>query len=477
MLKIKQKRSIHLLVILALLTYSCSTLTDNEIDNEELVESEESVENVLNLTVSSSSSLTASSSSGHHYVGNLEYVLGDVKQAQITNAYNTTSKIDNALDGFEEMGVNGIRIAIFADGVNPNETMYNYFYNEAKSRGFKIFANPAQGGGGARIANGILNGTITSVKNTASKNALVARIKAFAQQYECDWISPFNEDGRPGNIWYSGQMNNIYSELSGQLNGADLVGSCDWGIQSGLLSLQQTTMKNYISVATTHNLGFEHSLWPNYIAEAGSLPVWDSETNSHQKFPNLSTRIVAAIDAGVDGIVIYDSWKTISLTTGDLNADGQEFKDTFTQYYFIENKQSGDRIKPYSNGTSGTLIVQAPSSYSGNFTQWEIVPTDNGYVRFRNRGSKMYFRPTNNNSYSNIYGVNSFSGTAAFVQWRIDDIDNTYSYVVNRSSGKKMRSINGNDLSTHSNESDIRINQVPSSWTGDATRWRFVEAN
>ena len=48
---------------------------------------------------------------------------------------------------------------------------------------------------------------------------------------------------------------------------------------------------------------------------------------------------------------------------------------------------------------------------------------------------------------------------------------------MNRQSIKKMRSINSNDLSTHTNETDIRINQVPSSWTGDATRWEFIEAN
>lgn len=471
MLKIKRKSSIYLLAILTLLTFSCSTSPDDVIENEELVEE------IISLTTTNSSSLTASTSSGRHYVGNLKNVLGDVKQAQITNALTSTAEVDNILDGFEEMGVNGIRIAIFADGFNPNEPMYDYLHSEAVSRGFKIFANPAQGTGGARIASGMLNGTVPSVKNTAATNALIARIKAFAQDYECDWINPFNEDSRPGTVWYVGQINNIYSGLSGQLNGADLVGSCDWGIEAGLLSLQQTTMKNYISIATTHNLGFQHSLWPDYIAEAGNLPVWDSETNNNVKFTGVATRIDAAIDAGVDGLVLYNSWNTISQSTGDLNAAGQEFKDKFTQYYFIQNKQSGDRIKPYSNGTDGTLMVQAPSSYTGDYTQWEIIPTDNGYVRFKNRGSEMYFRPTNNNNYSNIYATNSFSGSGTYVQWSINDIDATYSYVVNRQSGKKMRSINSNDLSTHSNETDIRINQVPSSWTGDATRWEFVKAN
>ena len=461
----KQQLTYLLCAILLTFTYSCS-------ENEEV---EDIIEPKIEQTEIEYSSKT--SSVGHHYVGNLENVLGDVKQAQITDALTTTTEVDNILDGFEEMGVNGLRIAIFADGFNPNETMYDYLHSEAVSRGFKIFANPAQGTGGARIASGMLNGTVPSVKNSTAAPALIASIKAFAQDYQCDWINPFNEDSRPGTVWWIGQINNIYSGLYGQLNGADLIGSCDWGIEAGLLSLQETTMKNYISIAGTHNLGFQHSLWPDYIAEAGNLPVWDSETNNNVKTTGVATRIDAAISAGVDGLVLYNSWNTISQSTGALNTAGQILKDKFTQYYFIQNKQSGDRIKPYSDGTEGTLMIQAPLSYTGVNTQWEIVPTDNGYVRFKNRGSGMYFRPTNTNSYSNIYATNSFSGTGTYVQWKIDDIDGTYSYVVNRQSIKKMRSINSNDLSTHTNETDIRINQVPSSWTGDATRWEFIEAN
>ena len=122
-------------------------------------------------------------------------------------------------------------------------------------------------------------------------------------------------------------------------------------------------------------------------------------------------------------------------------------------------------------------MVQAPTSFTGDFTQWEIVPTSNGYVRFKNKGSGMYFRPANNNSFSNIYAANSFSGSGTFVQWKVSNIDGRYSYVTNRQSGKKMRSRNGSDLGNSNNESDIRINQVPISWTGDATQWEFIKAN
>lgn len=71
---------------------------------------------------------------------------------------------------------------------------------------------------------------------------------------------------RPNTVWSIPQINTIYSQLTGKLNGANLIGSCDWGVQAGLLSLKQTKIKNYISIATTHNLGWQHSLWPDYIA-------------------------------------------------------------------------------------------------------------------------------------------------------------------------------------------------------------------
>lgn len=417
-----------------------------------------------------------SSFSSHHYVGNLEYVLGDVKQAQITDVLNSTTQVDHLLDGFEEMGVNGIRIAIFADGVNPNETMYDYLYNQVKSRGFKVFANPAQHSGAQRIANGILDGTGASVLGqTWAKNNLVNRIKAFAAQYPCDWICPFNEDGAPGVTWYANQFNNVYAELSGNVNGADLIGPCSWGLPASLATLEETNIENYITVATSHNLGFNHSVWSDFIAEAGSLPVWDSETNDFQKFSNLSTRIDAAIDAGVDGLVLYNSWNTINRNTGELYTAGQEFKDKFIQYYYIKNKETGKRVKPYDDTNEDALMVQVPNAWNGIYSQWELVPTNSGYFQLKNRGSGMYIRPVNNNDYANIVTKASFSGNGYHTQWTTSDAGNGYVFLTNRGSGKKMRSRNFEDISTSTDVSTIKINQVPASWTGDWTQWELIE--
>lgn len=260
------------------------------------------------------------------YKGNLNYVLGDVKQAFINNKVTTTSQADNLLTGFQKLGVNGIRIPIFANGVNPNQSMYDYFFHEAKSRGFLIFANPAQYQGGRRIANGTLWDLGGSVKGKkAKKDALVNRIKTFAYWKRCTWICPFNEDGKPGQVWYKEQMNNIFNELRGQLYGAQLVGPCTWGIPAGIEVLNKTKVEDYISIVTTHNLGFNHNKWGTFISKAKGKPVWDSETNNNDKY-GTGTRIDAAINAGVNGIVLYNSWKYINMSNGNLKSSGVEIK-------------------------------------------------------------------------------------------------------------------------------------------------------
>ena len=75
-----------------------------------------------------SSSVTTQSFTAKRYVGNLDYVIGDVKQGLITNQLNSTAKIDNLLKGFKEMGVNGLRVPIYPVNSNPNQVMFDYLY-------------------------------------------------------------------------------------------------------------------------------------------------------------------------------------------------------------------------------------------------------------------------------------------------------------------------------------------------------------
>lgn len=270
--------------------------------------------------------------------GNLEIVLGDVKQAQILNRLSTTLQVENLLIGFKALGVQGIRITIFPEGENDNEEMFDYLYTRAKAEGFKIMANPALWEGAQRIANKVLHGTDLDPNNQGSvgpavigndeaTQIVIDRIKEFANKYEVDWITPFNEDGRPNSTWSTSQINTIYSELHNNVNGAKLIGPCTWGVPAGTLMLTQTDIKQYITVATTHNLGFNHDSWPGFIEAAGDLPVWDSEVNNNAAFADRATRIDAAISAGVNGLVLYDSWRFISLTDGTLNSTGNTFRN------------------------------------------------------------------------------------------------------------------------------------------------------
>ncbi len=325
------------------------------------------------------------------YVNDMDYVLGDVKQAFITNRITNTTQADSLIEGFKRMKVNGIRVPIFADGLTPNKPMFDYFFNRAKAEGFKIFANPAQHAGGQRVACGMLNGTLCPVKNDNERTEfLIDRIKAFVLEYPCDWINPFNEDGAPGSAWTATQMNIIYVSLLGNVNGAELIGPGVWGIPGGISVLNNTNVKYRISVATTHNLGYNHSSWPTFIALAKSLnlPVWDSEVNNNVSGANsrgTTTRLVAAIAAGVDGLVLYNSWNYINLTTGSINNAGQTVMDYYLKFrtekkYYIQNVGVNKRLA--ATGESEDAYG-APITTTGADVEWVFVDKGNGYYHIR----------------------------------------------------------------------------------------------
>ncbi|MDF7824785.1 LamG domain-containing protein [Pontiellaceae bacterium B12227] len=270
-------------------------------------------------------SMASLSAIGSIYTNDMDYVLGDVKQAFIQDKISTEAQCDNLLIGFQKMGVNGIRVPIFAEGLDPNKPMFDYFFQQALDQGFLIFANPAQSSGGHRIANGILNGTTTSVyDDPVATQTLINRIQDFAAEYPCKWINAFNEDGQAGAAWSADQMNTIYSTLHTNLNGAEQIGPGVWGIPASIQVLNNTDLSDYITVATTHNLGFHHSRWAEFIAvaDAADLPVWDSEVNHYDKF-GTGTRLEAALANEVDGLVLYNSWTGISLSNGSVNSGNQ----------------------------------------------------------------------------------------------------------------------------------------------------------
>ncbi|MEP5341604.1 MAG: T9SS type A sorting domain-containing protein [Algibacter sp.] len=263
------------------------------------------------------------------YTNDMNYVIGDTKQAFIQNRVKTNSQADNLLKALKTMKFNGIRIPIFPRDattgvdVNPDKAVMDYFYQQALSQGFLIFANPAQGGGGARIANNSLNngGGVNGVQ--AATDELVERVIEFSNGYpDCKWLNPFNEDGRATNsTWSVSQIHEVYERLYNHgVNGAELIGPCTWGLPAGIDMLQNTNIEDYITVATSHNLGHHDNQWDDFIAlaKARDLPVWDSEANNDPGNTSVN-KFEAAIANKVDGLVVYNVGNNVNLDTGGIN--------------------------------------------------------------------------------------------------------------------------------------------------------------
>ena len=364
------------------------------------------------------------------YTNDMDYVLGDVKQRFITKDITTEAEADNLLKGFTTMKVNGIRLPIFPAGWDYNEDLMQYFFTQAKAQGFLIYANPAQDSGARRIASGtLLSADLIATNNNATATAtVISTVSQFALDYPgLKWINPFNEDGRPGGAWTSAQINAIYSGVkanmesyfnSGQIpNVPELIGPCSWGIPASIDMLNNSNIGEYITVASSHNLGSNDSSWSTFIAAANNnttggvsnpLPVWDSEVNnSIGRDGDTTTRIDAAIANKVDGLVIYNSGNNIFKDSGALTS----LNETYMSKYLKDETESdlGVNIAPdgtatqssvgFSGATAdkaidgitdGLLTDNSLSIISGSDTPpyWEVDlggDKEIGYIRIYNR--------------------------------------------------------------------------------------------
>ncbi|MBK1853603.1 hypothetical protein JO972_01400 [Verrucomicrobiaceae bacterium 5K15] len=325
----------------------------------------------------------------------MDYVIGDAKQAFIRNLVTTEAQADHLLAGFHKMGVNGIRVPIFPAGTDPNKPMFTYFFEQAVEQGFHIFANPAQGSGGHRIACGTLEaaGLYPVKDDPVATQTLINTIQDFANEYPCKWINAFNEDAKSDVLWSVDQINTIYSTLENNLNGAEQVGPCVWGIPASIQVLETTGISDNITVATTHNLGFNHDQWDDFIAlaKAKNLPVWDSECNHNDKY-GTGTRLEAALKNNVDGIVLYDSWVNINFSNGSINNAMREQMDLYlngglpqTLPYFegFEDgigdwQQSYDDDFDWSVGSGYTDSVSTGPSEASQGDQYLLVEGHDG---------------------------------------------------------------------------------------------------
>ena len=309
------------------------------------------------------------------YTNDMDYVIGDVKQAFIQDKISTVAQINFLLAGFNTMKVNGIRVPIFPKGLEPNEPALKYFIEEAIKEGFDIFANPAQGTGGKHLATGEFFSDISVKDDPVMTQNLIDRTLEFDKTYACKWINPFNEDSRTNTVWSTDQMNAIYKGVKEGLVNAELIGSCAWGLGASLDIFNKTNIKDYITVSTSHNLGFEHSKWKTFIdlSHAAGLPVWDSEVNHNRKYEDKATRLEAALSYGVDGLVLYDSWKNINMTSGVVNDAGQVLMSMYIKPAALNEKVSSDsKLFELSSFDGGFVVRLSEASPSCELRVYDI---------------------------------------------------------------------------------------------------------
>lgn len=320
----------------------------------------------------------------NYYQNEIVDMVGDVKQAFILDRIWDKEQVDNLLIGMRASKVNGVRVPIFAKGLAPNEEMLDYFTKRSIERGFEVMANPALFQGAKRIANNMFlgpdaeqNGSGDPVNGDAAKTQIVIdRMIEFASQYELTWISPLNEDGNGSSetSWSIDQIHAMYEGLQGNVGGAMLIGGDCHNIEASNGLFDDSNIENYIVAATTHNLEFQHELWSEFMTKAGDLPVWDSEATDNvvinEKGEELESRLVAARDAGVEGIVHYNSWNLIDLATGELTSD-----ETLIKYIATTVLSTGITVSGPNElvlGETGQLTVteHLPLDVSNNNVLW-----------------------------------------------------------------------------------------------------------
>jgi hypothetical protein len=339
------------------------------------------------------------------YVNNMDYMLADVKQAFIQDKVKTDAHVENLLKGLKAMKVNGIRIPIFPESYYPDKPILKKFITRANEEGFLLFANPVGSAGAKRVANNAYGDddplNVSVLNNTVKTQYYIGVLKAYAQEFECKWISPFNEDGKPGGLWSASQINTIYSSLKGNLNGAELIGHCSWGIPAGIEVMEKTNIRNYVSVSTTHNLGFDHSYWRKFIqlSREKGLPVWDSECTDNPKDGN-QPRMDAALENGVDAIVMYDSWKAVDLNNGSLKSLGYSLMSKYlrgpeTPYMetFADLRLSIPGLDPPQQvkGSSGITFVQGDATKATFSSTSSLINGSNAMILLNNKGRKGWF--------------------------------------------------------------------------------------
>lgn len=144
-------------------------------------------------------------------------------------------------------------------------------------------------------------------------------------------------------------------------------------------------------------------------------------------------------------------------------------KSTSHNYYYrIKSKTAQKWIKPY--GILDDAVVQiCPTTETGNASDWEIIPTSNGYFNLKNRKTNKYLSTWGTGDGSNMRQTSTLGDLA---EWKFvlndrtnqDKTEYTY-FLENKASGKMISPENCTDYSD--------VKQITTDWSNDSQRWRI----
>ncbi len=139
-------------------------------------------------------------------------------------------------------------------------------------------------------------------------------------------------------------------------------------------------------------------------------------------------------------------------------------------YFHIQNRTSGKFIRPQ---TENGNIVQAPNTWRGSWTQWEMIDIDGTYFHLKNRQTGKYLRPETTLDNSQII-QSSTANSQWQTHWEKVNTSNGYFFLRNRWTFKHFRPIGNDDLSSATGN-NFGMQLKPNSYTGGWTQWRFLD--
>ena len=129
-------------------------------------------------------------------------------------------------------------------------------------------------------------------------------------------------------------------------------------------------------------------------------------------------------------------------------------------FVYIEHKPT--KLKAHSCSTAdGTAVTAENNSVTSHCAQWEVVNRGD-FFHLKNRSSQKFIRPdTGDNGSPIVVRPNTWTGN--WTQWSLQDTGDGFGHLVNRATSKHVYVAASGEGSN--------LVQQPSAWSGDFTRW------